>query len=112
VDTSREGSGTDKRVLESILSDPAITNIDSLGVSQWRTLKLIKEINPELRTMFIKPLLPAMPTRSWRYADVSLNSSLLTITALNEAAEKQGIIHRIIVMIGWASYVRVLNVRV
>lgn len=91
--------GTDKRVLESILSDPAITNIDSLGVSQWRTLKLIKEINPELRTMFIKPPSARNADKIVRYADVSLNSSLITITALNEAAEKQGIIHRIIVMI-------------
>ncbi|MGC9362376.1 MAG: hypothetical protein ACP5F3_05540, partial [Candidatus Syntrophosphaera sp.] len=38
--------GTDKAVLEKILVDPAILTTHSIAVSQWKSLKLVKEINP------------------------------------------------------------------
>jgi predicted amino acid racemase len=54
--------------------------ISILSGEPWKTLKLLKEINPELRTMFIKPPSARNADKIVRYADVSLNSSMITIT--------------------------------
>jgi len=91
--------GTDKMVFEKILNHPAVIDTHSIAVSQWKSLKMVKQINPLLRTMFIKP--PAIPNAAniVRYADISLNSSLATIQALSKEAVKQNKIHQVLVMI-------------
>lgn len=91
--------GTDRSVLEKILVDPAILTTHSIAVSQWKSLKLVKEINPSLRTMYIKPPAISNVANIVRYADISFNSSLATIQALSNQAVKQDKIHRILVMI-------------
>ncbi len=91
--------GTDKAVLSKILTHPAILGIHSIAVSQWKSLKMVKDINPDLRTMFIKPPSPKNVKEVVAYADISLNTTLTTIRALNDEAKRQDKIHQVIVMI-------------
>lgn len=88
-----------KEFLEKLLFHPVVKSIHSLGDSRISGLRVIKEINPEIVTMYAKP--PAMDTieEIISYADISLNSSFRTIEALNAEAGKQGKKHRIIIMI-------------
>ncbi len=88
-----------KPALEKILFNPEIKNIHSLGDSRLTNLKAIKEIKPDLVTMYIKPPAPKLVSSIIKYCDISLNSSLSTIEKLNLEAEKYGKKHRIIVMI-------------
>jgi predicted amino acid racemase len=91
--------GTDKAVLEKLLVQPVILGTHSIAVSQWKSLKMVKDIDPKLRTLYIKP--PAMSNipNIIRYADISLNSSLATIQALSKEAVKQNKTHHVLVMI-------------
>jgi predicted amino acid racemase len=88
-----------KELLGKILFHPEIKRIHSIGDSRISGLKTIKSINPNIPTIYIKP--PPIDTIKSvvKYADISLNTSLTTIRALNEEAKKQGKKHRIIVMI-------------
>jgi predicted amino acid racemase len=88
-----------KEFLRQLLFNPIVKKIHSVGDSRISGLKTIKEINPEIVTMYIKP--PAMDTIKSivAYADISLNSSFRTIEALNAEAKKQGKRHRVIIMI-------------
>lgn len=67
--------------------------------SRISNLRAIKRIDPDIRTMYIKP----PPRRSIRgvvkYADVSLNSDLETMKLLSIEAGKQGKVHEVIIMI-------------
>lgn len=47
--------GSHEETLKQILNLPGLEHLHSIAVSHWETLKLLKEINPEVRTMFIKP---------------------------------------------------------
>jgi predicted amino acid racemase len=91
--------GTDKAVMEKILAHPAIRGTHSIAVSQWKSLKIVKDIDPNLRTLYIKPPALTNVPRIVKYADISLNSSLATIQALSKEAVKQGKEHQIMVMI-------------
>jgi predicted amino acid racemase len=53
----------------------------------------------QLRTMYIKPPSPKNVKEVVTYADISLNTSLSTILALNDEAKRQNKIHQVIVMI-------------
>lgn len=67
--------------------------------SRISNLRTIKRIDPEVRTIYIKP----PPRRSIRsvvkYADASLNSDLETLKLISEEAQKQEKIHQIIIML-------------
>lgn len=91
--------GNDKATLSAILNHSCIDQIHSIAVSQAGNLRLVKDIHPGIRTLYIKP--PAIRNAALivKYADISFNSSFLTIKALNEAAKKQDKLHRIIIMI-------------
>lgn len=91
--------GTDKRVLSVLLSHPCVKAVHSVAVSQWKALRLVKEIDPSLRTMYIKPPVLKNVPQIVKYADISLNSSFATIQALSNEAVKQAKTHEIIVMI-------------
>jgi len=88
-----------KPALEKILRDPAIDQLHSIGDSRISNLKVIKEIRPEIVTIYIKPSAINQAKNVVKYADISLNSSYETIRELNMQAEKQGKIHRVIIMI-------------
>ena len=89
----------DKEFLQNILTDDVIEKIASVGDSRLTSLKNLKAVNPNMRTIYIKPPAKAYADEVVKYADVSLNSSFGTIKALNEAAKKAGIIHKIIIMV-------------
>src|SRR3972149_1380283 len=88
-----------KGALEKILPDKSIKSLHSVGDSRISNLRIIKEIKPDIVTMYIKPPALNQVKNVIKYADISLNSSFSTIEALDKEAEKQGKIHRVIVMI-------------
>lgn len=67
--------------------------------SRLSNLKRIKEINPDVQTVYIKP----PPSRSIetvvRYADVSFNSESSTIELLSQEAVRQNKTHKVTIMI-------------
>lgn len=89
----------DKDALIEILKSPEIKRIHSLGDSRLSNLKAIKEIDPDIVTMYIKPVPKPQIQNIIKYCDISMNTSLETIKALNEEAKKQGKTHRIVIMI-------------
>jgi predicted amino acid racemase len=89
----------DKEFLKNVLTNDVIQNIDSVGDSRLTSLKNLKEVNPKLRTIYIKPPAKIYADDIVKYADVSLNTSFNTIEALNEAAKRADKIHQIIIMV-------------
>lgn len=85
--------------LENVLTEDVLEDINSVGDSRLSSLKNLKKVNPHMRTIYIKPPAAIYADEVVTYADISLNSSYKTIQALNEAAGKQGKIHRVIIMI-------------
>ena len=89
----------DKSFLKNILTGEVIQKINAVGDSRLTSLKNLKEVNPDMRTIYIKPPAAIYAKDVVKYADISLNSSLRTIKALNEAAMEANVIHQIIIMI-------------
>ncbi len=89
----------DPEIMARLLTDELTSKIHSIGDSRLTSLKNIKAINPNLRTIYIKPPAAMYAEEVVAYADVSLNSSVATIEALNTAAAKAGKIHEVIIMI-------------
>lgn len=76
----------------------------SLGVheihdSRISNLAKIKELSPEVQTVYIKPVSKRNIAKMVKYADVSLNSELNSIRWISEEAVKQGKTHKIIIMV-------------
>lgn len=89
----------DKEFLKNVLTYDVIEKINSIGDSRLSSLKNLKAVNPDMRTIYIKPPAKVYADEVVKYADISLNSSFSTIKALNAAAKKAGKIHHIIIMI-------------
>ncbi len=88
-----------RAILEKLLTDDTIKRTHSVGDSRISNLRLIKEINPDIVTMYIKPPAVNLAKTIIQYVDISLNTSYETIRALNEEAGKVGKKHRVIIMI-------------
>ena len=67
--------------------------------SRVSNLKKIKEINPDINTVYIKPPPKESIGDIIQYADVSFNTELETIKALSKEAVKQNKNHRILIMV-------------
>jgi len=89
----------DKTFLKTILTKDVIEKINSVGDSRLTSLRNLREVKPDLRTIYIKPPAETYADDVVEYADISLNTSLSTIEALNESAKKKNVIHKIIIMI-------------
>ncbi|MCF8266502.1 MAG: alanine racemase [Ignavibacteriales bacterium] len=89
----------DKEFMKLILTPEIIKDIHSVGDSRLSSLKKLKELNGALKTIYIKPPPQAYVDDVVKYADISLNSSFQTITALNKSAKTQNKIHEIIIMV-------------
>lgn len=87
------------KVLESLLVPEVLSRVDSIADSRLHSLKKIKEIDPDIRTMYIAPAPVDAAREVVKVADVSLNTSYEAIEALNKEAKKQNKMHDIIVMI-------------
>lgn len=62
-------------------------------------LKTIKNLKPEVETIYIKPPAKKSIKEIVKYTDVSFNSEFITIKWLSDEAKKQNKTHRIIIMI-------------
>lgn len=89
----------DKEFLKNILTEDVIEKINSVGDSRLTSLKNLKAVNPNMRTIYIKPPAKIYAEDVVKYADISLNTSFTTIKALNEAAVKLNKKHSIIIMV-------------
>lgn len=89
----------DKEFLKNVLTDDVIEKVSSVGDSRLTSLKNLRAVNPEMRTIYIKPPAEAYVDELVKYADISLNSSFSTIQAINEEAKRQSKIHQVIIMI-------------
>jgi len=67
--------------------------------SRISNLAKVKEINPDVQTVYIKPPSKRNLGDVVRYADVSLNSELNTIKWISDEAVKQNRKHKIIIMV-------------
>ncbi len=67
--------------------------------SRLSNLKIIKEINPHVETIYIKPPAKNILKNLVRYADISFNTQYETIKGISKEAVKQGVIHKIIIMV-------------
>ncbi len=67
--------------------------------SRISNLITIKELAPEVQTVYIKPPAKGVVAEIVKYADVSFNTEIDTIRLLNDEAKNQGVIHRVIIMI-------------
>lgn len=79
-----------------VLLDLGITQVCDSRVTN---LKRIKQINPSVETIFIKPPSKGSIPRIVKYADISMNSSITTINLLAKEAAKQKKIHKVIIMV-------------
>lgn len=91
--------GGNKAVLEKLVTHDSIKKVHSVADSRISNLKAIKELKPDIVTMYIKPPAPVIAEKIVKYADISLNTSLETIEVLNKEAAKAGKVHRVIIMI-------------
>ncbi|SEH74943.1 Predicted amino acid racemase [Paenimyroides aquimaris] len=67
--------------------------------SRVSNLKVIKKINPNIETIYIKPTPKRSVASVVKYADISMNTDINTIKLLSHEAQKQNKIHKIIIMI-------------
>ena len=89
----------DREFLKHVLTDEVIANIGSVGDSRLTSLRNLKEFNPNIRTIYIKPPARIYADEVVKYADISLNTSFSTICTLNEAAQKINKVHQVMIMI-------------
>jgi len=74
-------------------------DIKQICDSRISNLKMIKQINPEIETIYIKPPAKRAVKGVVQYADTSMNTEIETIKLLSEEAQRQNKIHKIIIMI-------------
>ena len=91
--------GSNYNVIKELLKADAISSLHSIGDSHLSGLKAVKEINSKIQTLYIKPPALAYIKDVVKYADISLNTAINTIKALNSEAKKLGKIHKVIIMI-------------
>lgn len=88
-----------KDLLQKIITSDVINGISSIADSRISGLKAVKEINPNITTMYIKPPAINYAEELVEYADISLNSSYDTLLIINEFAAKRNKIHKVVIMI-------------
>jgi predicted amino acid racemase len=84
-----------KPFLEVLLN----TGIKEVCDSRIKNLKRIKELKPDIQTVYIKPPAKNSVVNVVKYADVSFNTESATVELLSKEAVKQDKIHRITIMI-------------
>jgi predicted amino acid racemase len=101
-----EGEEIDWGVVTKLLcgNRAYLEEIIRLGVRELHdtrisNLKVIKSIDPDIQTVYIKPPAKRSIPNVIRYADVSFNTEYPTMKLLSEEAKKQDKIHKVIIMI-------------
>lgn len=67
--------------------------------SRLSNLELLQKLAPDIQRVYIKPPPTKSIQRLVACADVSFNTHISTIEKINEEAKRQGVVHRIIIMI-------------
>jgi predicted amino acid racemase len=81
-----------------------LNEVINLGIgevhdSRVSNLKVIKEIDPDTLTIYIKPPPKDIVRDVVKYADISLNTELATLHELSDEAQRQNTTHKVIIMI-------------
>lgn len=81
-----------------------LTELLNLGIKQYSdsrisNLKMIKNLDNNAQTIYIKPPAKGVIEEVITYADISMNTDLHTIQMLSDEAVKQNKVHKIIIMI-------------
>lgn len=81
-----------------------IKEVIALGIRQVHdsrvsNLKVVKQLQPDIQTVYIKPPPKRSIANIVQYADVSLNTEYATIKMLSDEATRQGKRHKIVIMI-------------
>lgn len=84
--------------IDAITSAIVDAGFKSLGSSRIPHLKMIRARGYPVRTVALRIPMLSEVDDVVRYADVSLNSELETIAALDDAARRQGVTHGVVVM--------------
>lgn len=84
-----------KGFLEEVIN----LGIGEVHDSRISNLKVIKEIDPDTITIYIKPPPKDAIPDVVRYADISLNTELSTLHELSDEAMRQDRVHKVIIMI-------------
>ncbi|MCB0548340.1 MAG: alanine racemase [Phaeodactylibacter sp.] len=84
---------------EAYLKEVLNLGIKEVCDSRISNLARIKELNPEVQTVYIKPPAKGSIEEVVRYADVSFNSESSTIKMLSKEAQRQNKVHRVTIMI-------------
>lgn len=84
---------------EDYLKEVLKLGVEEVCDSRLSNLQKIKEMNPEVQTVYIKPPPKRSIERVVKYADVTFNSESETIRLLSEEAQRQGKTHKITIMI-------------
>ena len=106
LDRRMAGHGMAWGVVTKLLCghEPLLREVLALGPShvmdaRTSNLRTVKRIDPDLPTVYIKPPAPGNADEVVRWADISFNTELATLAALDEAAGRQGVTHRVVVMV-------------
>lgn len=74
-------------------------NISQVCDSRVTNLKIVKQINPNVETVYIKPPAKRAIRGVVQYADISMNTEYETIKMLSDEACRQQKVHKVIIMI-------------
>lgn len=89
----------DESFTKHVFTKEISKTIKSIGDSRLLSLKKLSEYFPNAETIYIKPAAQAFADQIVACANISLNTSLSTIKALNKAAKKDDLIHKVILMV-------------
>lgn len=84
---------------EDYLKEVLDLGIQEVCDSRIENLRIIKQLKPDVQTVFIKPPGTRNIRKVVKYADVSFNSESEIIRLLNDEAGRQGVIHKVVIMI-------------
>jgi len=73
--------------------------IKEIHDSRISNLKAVKELDSSVQTVYIKPPAKRSIKKLVRYADVSLNTELVTLRMINKEAKRQDKRHKVVIMI-------------
>lgn len=84
---------------EDLLAEVLALNPREVMDARTGNLKAVRSLDPNARTVYIKPPAPGNAAEVVRWADVSFNTELATLEALDREAALQGVVHGVVVMV-------------
>jgi ornithine racemase len=81
------------------LSELLKLDIKQICHSRVSNLKMVKQLKPEVETIYIKPPAKRAIPNVVKYADIIMNTEFSNIQLLSDEAKKQDKVHKIIIMV-------------